>query len=400
MATAHAILNTKYKSKDGMYPIVIRLIDGKKQKSHPVKYRIHEKHWKDGQVGQSHPDADIINSVIDEELLKAKRYFADCRIKGIPLDLDVVFTATKSHSFTDYLRHRAKQHKAADQVEMEYKCNRYVKELTKCFGREIYFSEINQDLLRTFETFLKNQGNGNNTRHKKFEFLGKYYGNAIHDKKAYEPNPFKIYKIKTVPVKKEKLTVAEFSTIEKLELNNDTLRFARDLFLFAYYCKGARFETCITMRKNQIVGDRIFFQANKGMKHMSVPLHAKLKAIINNYIENDTEYIFGKLDVPFQELSKNKRLKRSKLGSENYMINRSLKDVAKMAELSIPLSFHQSRHSLAYHLKQKSGKIGAIQDILGHSRSDTTERYLKSLDDEYLDKELSKVYDVVEAGEV
>jgi integrase len=345
-------------------------------------------------VKDNHPESDIINSVIDEELLKAKRYFADCRIKGIPIDLDLVFTASKSHSFTDYLRHRAKQHKAADQIEMEYKCSRYVKELTACFGRDIYFSEIDQDFLRTFETFLKNQGNGNNTRHKKYEFLGKYFGNAILDKKAYAPNPFKMYKIKTVPVKKEKLSVAEFTAIENLELSNDTLRFARDLFLFAYYCKGARFETCITMRKNQIIGDRIFFQANKGMKHMSVPMHARLKTLIDRYIDNDTEYIFGKLDVPFDELQKNKKLKRSKLGSENYMINRSLKDVAKMAELSIPLSFHQSRHSLAYHLKQKSGKIGAIQDILGHSRSDTTERYLKSLDDEYLDQELAKVYEV------
>jgi site-specific recombinase XerC len=53
---------------------------------------------------------------------------------------------------------------------------------------------------------------------------------------------------------------------------------------------------------------------------------------------------------------------------------------------------HHARHSLAFHLKQTSGNIGAISDILGHSRSQITEVYLKSLDDEYLDPILSKVY--------
>jgi site-specific recombinase XerD len=392
MATATAILNKKYKSKDDSYPIVIRLIDGITQRSHPIKYKIREKYWKDGQVTEDHPDADIINSIIDDELIKAKRYFAECRLRGIPLDLDLVFSEVKSHSFTDYLRHRASQHKDADQVEMEYKCNRYVFELTDCFGRDLYFSEVTQDLLRVFETYLKNQGNSANTRHKKYEFLGKYYAGAVSEKKAMDPNPFKIYKIKTIPVKKDKLSGAQLKALQDLEISNDTLRFARDLFLFAYYCKGARFETCITMRKNQVTTDRIHFQANKGMKHMSVPLHPKLKEIISLYRDNPTEYIFGKIGIGYADLIKNKRLKRKVLGSENYMVNRSLKDVAKMAEIKIPLSFHHSRHSLAYHLKQKSGNIGAIQDILGHSNSATTEKYLKSLDDEYLDQELAKVY--------
>jgi integrase/recombinase XerD len=393
MATVTAILNKKYKSRDGSYPIIIRLIDGKAQRSHPIKYKIREQYWDGGQVTGDHPDADIINSIIDEELIRAKRYFAECRIKGLPLDLDLMFSEVKSHSFTDYLRHRAKQHAAADQVEMQYKCNRYVFELTDCFKREIYFSEVTPDFLRVFETYLKNKGNVNNTRHKKFEFLGKYYSNAIREKKAAEPNPFQGYKIKTVPVKKDKLTLPQFKALQDLEIANDTLRFARDLFLFAYYCKGARFETCITMRKDQVRGERIYFQANKGMKHMSVPLHPKLKEIVQGYSSNPTEYIFGKLKVDYSELIKSRKLKRKVIGPENAMVNRSLKDVARMAEINIPLTFHHSRHSLAFHLKQKSGNMGAIQDILGHSRSATTERYLKSLDDEYLDLELNKVYE-------
>jgi site-specific recombinase XerD len=392
MATVKAILNTKYKSKDGTYPIVLRLINGKQQKLHPTGHKIKPSYWKDGQVSPKHEDAEIINSTIDEELLKAKRYFADCKIKSIPIDLELVFKQVKSHSFTDYLRHRAKQHEAADQIEMQFKINRFVKELLGCFQREIYFSEVNQDFLRKFDTWLKDQGNSNNTRHKKFEFLGKYYSNAIIDKKASLPNPFKEYKIKTTPVKKDKLSLQQIKALEELKLIDPTYKFARDLFLFSYYCKGIRFETAITMRKKQIVGSRIAFTANKGGKIMSVQIHSKLQAIIEQYKKNDTEYIFGKLSVSFEDLLKSNRLKRSKIGAENAMVNRSLKTIASLAEINIDLSFHHSRHSLAFHLKQASGNIGAIQDILGHSRSAITEVYLKSLDDEYLDQELQKVY--------
>lgn len=44
------------------------------------------------------------------------------------------------------------------------------------------------------------------------------------------------------------------------------------------------------------------------------------------------------------------------------------------------------------HLKQKGVEMAAIKDILGHSDTATTERYLQALDDEMLDSEMDKVY--------
>jgi integrase/recombinase XerD len=390
MATVNPILNKRYKSKDDTYPIIIRLINGRDIKLHPTGYKVREKYWHDGEVTKAHPDSDIINSVIDELIRKAKRYFADCQIREIPINLRQVFMSTRSGSFTAYLKHRSKQHKQAGQIEMRLKVDRYLKEFTLCFGKEIYFGEVDQDFLRTYEAWLIKQGNAANTRAKKFEFLGKYYANAIREGKAPEPNPFKAYKIKTTPVKKDKLSLSDIKAMEDLQLLEGPLRLARDLFLFSYYCKGARFETCITMKKAQVIKGRLHFQSNKGMKFMSVALHSKLKAIIDHYKKIDSEYIFGRINIPKEELTG--MTKRSKLGSENYMLNRSLKTVAEMVGIKIPLSFHHARHSLAFHLKQSSGNIGAIQDILGHSRSQITEVYLKSLDDEYLDKELVAIY--------
>jgi integrase/recombinase XerD len=266
MPTATAILNTKYKGKDDTYPIVIRLIDGTNQKLHPVKYRVEERFWECGQVSEKHPEADIINSIIDEELLAAKRYFRDCRIAGTQIDLELVFKTVKSHSFTAYLTHRAKQHAQADQVEMKTKLTRYVKEFELCFGKEVLFSDVTQDFLRTYDSFLIALPNVPNTRAKKFEFLGKYFGNAISEKKHYGDNPFKSYRFTLTPAKKEKLTTDQIRALENLHLTNDTLIFARDLFLFSYYCKGIRFETCLTMKKSSVRASRLYFQNQQGQK--------------------------------------------------------------------------------------------------------------------------------------
>lgn len=399
MATVRAVLNTRYKSKDGSYPIVIRLIDGKRQKLHPTGYKIRETHWIEAeeQVSRKHPEADLINHVIDEEKLKAKRYLADCKIKGIPVDVELAFAEAKSHSFTDYLRHRARQHKEAEQLEMMHKATRYAKEFVDCFGREVFFTDLTPDMLRDYDAWLKageekvRKPNSANTRHKKFEFLAKYYAAAIKEKKAPEPNPFKDYHIPTTPVKKEKLTQAQFTALEELPLREGAVRFARDLFLFAYYCKGARFETCLTMPKTALQGGRLYFTTNKGKKHLSAALHARLQAIISLYIDNPTDTIFGRVNEA-HTLSKAKY--RSVIGSENYMVNRALKTVAEMAGIPFELSFHHSRHTFAFHLKQVSDNIHVIKQSLGHSKTETTEKYLKDLDDEYLDKQLEGLYGV------
>jgi site-specific recombinase XerD len=393
MATIKAILNTKYQSKDNTYPIVIRIIDGDKQKLHPIGYKVKEKHFEKGQVTQKHPDCDIINSVIDDEVLKAKKYFADCRIKNIPVDMDLVFKEIKSHSFTGYLKHRAKQHRDAGQVEMEYKVDRYVKELDWCFEREIFLNEVTADLLRVFDTWLMKDNedigkvaNSANTRAKKFEFLGKYFTNAIDEGKAQPPNPFKKYKIKTTPVKKEKLSAEQIKAIEDLPLKKGYLKLCRDLFLFSYYCKGLRFENCISMPKTALNKGRLIYTINKSNRPMSTLIHPKLQSIINSYIKNDTDTIFARFNT--NDLLKNKR---NLIGSENAYINKGLKDIAMMAGVK-PFSFHIARHSFAFNLKKVTDNIHVIKDSLGHAKTSTTEAYLQSLDDEFLDDEVAKLY--------
>jgi integrase len=126
---------------------------------------------------------------------------------------------------------------------------------------------------------------------------------------------------------------------------------------------------------------------NKGKKFGSVKIHGRLQAIIDQY-PGDSEFLFPYI----KELPAGKKEYIKKLDSLNVVVNRNLKIVADLAGIEKELTFHIARHTFAFHLKKKTDSIHVIKDSLGHSRSNTTEQYLQALDDEYLDKEMDKLY--------
>lgn len=141
----------------------------------------------------------------------------------------------------------------------------------------------------------------------------------------------------------------------------------------------------MTVRRTDIINDRILFKTNKGNKYISVKIHTRLQAIVNAY---SGDFLFPYI----KELPAGKKAYKSKIDSLNVVVNRNLKIVAGLAGITKELTFHIARHTFAYHLKKKSDNMHVIQDSLGHSKSSTTEQYLQALDDEHLDKEMDKLY--------
>jgi len=351
MASVKAILNTRYKSKDDTYPVVIRVIDHTRQHLHSTGYKVKKTQFKNGQVTK-HPDQVSINRKIDE-LLQLGRSYVNSRDR---IDFTQVFKKGITN-FIELLQDRAKFYSARGQHRMANRMNHFVDEMN-AIGL-LYTGDIDQKMLEAYDIYLIQQGNHANTRAKKFKDLGRF------------APAFKQYKVQAVPVKKEKLTAAELLAIETTAMPPGPVEDARNIFLLSYYCKGMRFENCITLDPvTQIKNGRIFWQSNKGKKYLSVQMHSRLQAII------------GKLKLPYG----------TNVNAINVVVNRNLKIVAGLAKVNVNLSMHIARHTFAYHLKQKLKPVSVIQDALGHSRSGTTEVYLKSIDDEILDAEMKDLY--------
>jgi integrase len=85
---------------------------------------------------------------------------------------------------------------------------------------------------------------------------------------------------------------------------------------------------------------------------------------------------------------------RKRISSNNAKVNKWLKRLAKMVNPPIEgISFHVARHSYAQHAVSEKGlRIVELRQALRHSSIETTEQYLKGLDDELANKAMKKVF--------
>jgi site-specific recombinase XerD len=382
MPTITPMLDPRYTTDTR--PLVVRVQHKHQRRYIPTGIKLTTSQFDNGKIVK-HPDARIYNSRLSALLADINRYIADCELHNKRIRLELIGTGSDSHSFTAYLEHRAGQYKQKGQIVMSRKLTRFVTELHDCFGGNVHFDDITADTLRTLDVYLIRAGNNDNTRNKKFKFLRQFFGQAFDEGLTSMRNPFKQYKIPVKPVRKDKLSLAEIDRIVKLSLAGTT-HHVRNLFLFSYYAKGARFENCVTLRHAQIKNGRIDIIANKSGKHISVKIHPKLQAILAQYKGKGLVFPF------LYEIPTDPTEYLSAIDSQNTIVNRHLKVVAHLAGISINLTFHIARHSFAQHLKDVSGNIHAIQDALGHSDQRITQVYLKALGDDLLDTEMDKLY--------
>lgn len=386
MPTVTVLLNERYASKDNTFPIIIRVEHQGQRRKIPIGYKVEKRYWTGRQV-KGLSDAPIINAALSNKLAEINHYLADCQLYGKPIHMDLIGSGKLSYSFTEYLLHRAAQYKAADKIVMDRKVRRWAFEVEQVGGGNVYFADLTPDFLRRLELAMIQAGNVENTRNKKFLFLQRFYDAAVREKKAELPNPFKSHKIPVKPVKKDKLTAAQITALENLELPAGDLNNARNLFLFSFYTKGQRFEVCVTARREQIKGDRIYFRTNKGNEFVSVLIHARLQAILDQYPETVTGLIFPYM--PHIPTDKEKYI--NLVGSKNALVNLALKAVG--SHIGAPwLKFHDARHSFAYQLKKVTNNLHVVQDALQHSSQQITQLYVNALEDDRLDSEMEKLY--------
>lgn len=407
MATVKPILDT-YTDKDGCSALYVLVRHRTERKKLSVEFKIPRKYWKGDKVSSAHEEAEIINAKISEIVSEVKKYFADCKLHKKPIQISVLGSGFNSYSFIGYLQARVNHYREKNSPVQARKLTRYVLDLTECHGGEVFFEHITMDFLRKYEAYLIKKKNKTNTRKQKFDRLRQFYGNAITEGKVAGINPFENYHIAKIPTKKKKLTEDEIAIMEKATIQSSAVSDARNLFLFSYYCKGARFENCVMMLKSAIANGRIEWRINKGKRLLSVKLHAKLHAILDQYKDNPGPFIF-----PFaQELwehpaykavlkayvDANGDVSEGKEDAYNKMIdvlnvtvNRLLAEVCRQCEIP-KVTFHIARHTFAHHMKKRTDKISVIQESLGHKDQKTTELYLDSLDDEHIDEEMRKLY--------
>lgn len=387
MPTFKAVQRLHRIKKDGTAEIQIRITHNRKVKYVRTGHYIKPKHLKNGLV-VNHTDSTLLNLKIEDKISELRQNILKQEL--LKEEINIGKAAGKRPDTTETMfgaiRHVMAKFEAQNQPASFNRMQTNLTYIQEAWNnKDKYLTDVTKIDVEQYANFRFKKGNKATTVRKNLTDLATVLNHI--DFKGY--NHFKGYAktIKAKPVKREKLTADDIRKLEQVKLRG-MADIARDMFLFAYYLHGARFESVATFKREYIQGNVIRYTMNKGGDHREISIHPKLKAIISKYITGESLYLF-----PVVKKMHNDWNKKEILGSANTMINNFLINAGQQGGIETRLHFHLSRHTFAYLSKKKLVHPSVIQDALGHQKASTTQVYLKSLDDDYINEALKGLYD-------
>ena len=151
------------------------------------------------------------------------------------------------------------------------------------------------------------------------------------------------------------------------------------MFMLSFMLRGMSFVDMAYLRKTDLSNGYIIYRRRKTGQQLTIKWTKDMQLVLDKYPENASGYLLPIVRNPGTN-------ERYTYRNASYNINRSLKAVAKMAGVTIPLTLYVARHSWASAAKSKCIPLGIISEGMGHDSETTTQIYLTSLDTSAVDK--------------
>lgn len=431
MATTFAFELNSRPNRYGTYAIYLRITYDRKHARFktPLVVRKSEfnrkaKNW--NWIRPSNPDHAVLNEALRKQILKVEDIYRELKEDGLATFEKIVSelkSGKRSLSFMDYARKRTQEIHDEGNIRNYKKyngfCNKLEAYLATIGRKDILFAEITPAFLSDFQVYLSqlsNEREKDKTLHpntvaevfKQFKVLI-HRAIVIDGIMRVDKNPFVAFKCATVETAKSRLDLEEIKRIKDLDLEpGSPVWHARNYFLFSYYCAGIRAGDLIQLRWCNITsGGRLSYQMDKNHKVRDIKLMDEALDILSSYHRMDaksTDYIFplANPDAPYamavtcEDLdTMPARLKKSlynMISSKNAYINKYLKKVAEMAGIKKKVSMHIARHTFARIAKLQGIDNALLKNMLGHSKLETTERYMGEFDTLETDRAMAKIF--------
>ena len=166
------------------------------------------------------------------------------------------------------------------------------------------------------------------------------------------------------------LSETEMSALLEAPSADDPLGRRDRAILELFYASGLRLSELAGLDLDDVnVSARMVRVLGKGGKERLVPFNAGAAAALRAYLKDRDRLIGPRRDTG--QLFVNYRGGRLTTRS----IDRLVRRYVSAASVRLGISPHALRHSFATHLLQRGADLRVIQELLGHSRISTTQRY-------------------------
>ena len=248
-------------------------------------------------------------------------------------------------------------------------------------GQDILLCEIDSDTMMLYEAWLKAKGICPNTVSFYMRILRAVYNRAVEKVLVEQKHPFKYVYTGIDKTVKRAVPLKAIKRIKELDLTlKPHLDYARDMFLFSFYTRGMSFIDMAYLKKSDLKNGVLIYRRRKTDQQLSVRWEKCMAEIVAKYEGRSvTQYLLPIITNPLTD-------DRIQYRNALCRVNVALKEVARLTNLSIPLTMYCGRHSWASIAKSKNIPLSVISEGMGHDSEETTRIYLASLDSNVIDK--------------
>lgn len=247
-------------------------------------------------------------------------------------------------------------------------------------NEDIPIETIDQITMEDYQAYLKSVGLTPNSISFYTRILRAVYNRAVEQELTKDRKPFRTVFTGTEKTLKRAILIGDIRRIRNLDLSlKPSLEFARDIFLFLFFCRGMSFIDAAFLKKTDIQNGILTYRRHKTGQVLHIKIIKPIKGVIDRYSSKDLPYL-----LPI--ITRSNCDERKQYETALRRTNNSLKLIADMVKLPIPLTTYVSRHAWATIAKSKNVPVNVISDALGHDSIATTQIYLASIDTSVIDR--------------
>lgn len=167
---------------------------------------------------------------------------------------------------------------------------------------DILFKDINEDFILEYHNYLKQSGISESTVSFYMRVLRRILNQAVDEElltisdKAFANVNTSIDHSGTKSIERY-LEKEQMKQLAKMKIEDDRIDFARDLFMFSYYMRGAELADIASLQEDNIQGDYLIYNRRKVGKEIKTIIDPKAKEIIEKYRGQNGNYLFPFLKI-------------------------------------------------------------------------------------------------------
>lgn len=245
--------------------------------------------------------------------------------------------------------------------------------------KDVLFDEIDSDMMIEYEYYLKSRGISQNSSSFYMRNLRAVYNRAVAKNMTLQRYPFRSVYTGVGKTLKRAVPINVIKQIKEMDLSHSpSCDFARDMFLFAFYTRGMSFVDMAFLKKKNLTNGILSYHRRKTGQPLFIRWEKPMQDIVDKYDTSDSIYMLPII----RKVGKDERLQYIYAG---HNVNRSLKIIGKILELSLPLTMYVARHAWASIARSKNIPVSVICEGMGHNSERTTRIYLATLDNMAID---------------